>query len=259
MRNDPIKDHWERQGNLFPDSHQASWGDEFCISLEINEVKKHLVRGETLLDIGCANGLSTMKYLEAGVSHSTGVDFSENMISAAKRNCKAQGLDHLLSFHVGDIRNLDFESGAFGTTNITRVLINLPTWEEQVAGLDESLRVTKSGGVLILSEGFYEPLVRLNGLRSFLGLQPLREHEFNYYLSTNKLETYLRNKGLSFSCKTFSSTYYLGTRVIRDLILEKEQVSDFKNSFNEVFLELQKRYTIDADLGIQKLYIVKCP
>ena len=259
MKNDHIKNHWDNQAKLFPESHQASWGDQYCIDLEIEAIRMYLSGTDCLLDIGCANGLSSLAFLEHGVAHVTGVDFSEEMIAAAEKNSKKRDLEERSVFKVGDIRNLEFDSDLFRVTNTTRVLINLPTWEEQRKGIDEALRVTIPGGTALFSEAFYEPLVKLNALREVLGLAPLREQEFNFYLSTKKMEQYLNEKGAQFSCIPISSMYYLGTRIIRELIVEQDQVSEFSNDLNATFFDLQRKFTIAKDIGIQKLYVVTVP
>lgn len=36
-----IKDFWESQAVKFKDSHSASWGDNFAIDLEIENISQH--------------------------------------------------------------------------------------------------------------------------------------------------------------------------------------------------------------------------
>ena len=51
----------------------------------VKEIQK--LPGGKILDIGCGNG-NLFTYLPEGKYKLFGVDFSENMISEAKRNCK---------------------------------------------------------------------------------------------------------------------------------------------------------------------------
>ena len=45
-------------------------------------------------------------------------------------------------------RSLDFEDASFDAVVSTRVIINLPSWDEQLQGLRECVRVLRPGGVL---------------------------------------------------------------------------------------------------------------
>ena len=84
-------------------------------------------------------------------------------------------------FSQGDIRKIDFEDEKFDVVYTTRVLINLPTWEEQKLGIEECFRVAKKGGTIIC-EAFYEPLVAINSIRRITNLPELYEHDFNRYI-----------------------------------------------------------------------------
>ena len=46
--NDFIKEYWEKQGKIFKDSHEASWGDNFAIQLEIDNISKFIKLGYRL-------------------------------------------------------------------------------------------------------------------------------------------------------------------------------------------------------------------
>jgi ubiquinone/menaquinone biosynthesis C-methylase UbiE len=118
------------------------------------------------------------------------------MIHYANENKKQIGNPSNVSFGVGDIRKMQFDDNTFDVVYTTRVLINLPNWDEQIQGIEECIRITKKGGTVILSEGFWEPLVLLNSLRALKQLPPLVEHDFNRYIKKSKLETLLQNKSL---------------------------------------------------------------
>ena len=79
---------------------------------------------------------------------------------------------------------------------MSHILLN--SWEEQKKAINECLRVTKPGGKVIFSEGFWEPFVLLNSLRTIMQLPPLVEHDFNRYIKQNRLEEYLEQMNLNF-------------------------------------------------------------
>lgn len=185
-----IKEYWENQAKQYQDSHSASWGDIYMINLEIQNIGRFISVGDAVFDVGCGNGYSTFQLLDKGVKLIKGIDFSENMIRQANKRKSEMNLGDIISFDVGDIRDLKFEDALFDVVYTTRVLINLPSWEEQKKGIDECLRVTKPGGKVLFSEAFWEPLVLLNSLRALKQLSPLVEHDFNRYLKKKWLEDF---------------------------------------------------------------------
>jgi len=255
MKNDFIKEFWDNQANYFKTSHSASWGDKFAIDLEIENISKYIKEGSNVLDVGCANGYSTFRQLETKLNHITGIDFSEPMIRYANEQKKEAGIKNI-DFFIGDIRNIQYADDSFDMTYTTRVLINLPNWQEQIKGIEECLRVTKRGGIVIFSEAFYEPLVLLNTLRALKYLSPLEEHDFNRYLKKKKLENYLSERNYKFEMVDFSSVYYLGSRFLRDLVTKIDDYPGYTNPINKIFYEIEKDFS-GGGFGIQAAYIIE--
>lgn len=255
MKQDFIKEFWESQAKKHGESPDASWGDNFAIDLEVNNIGNYISDGDRILDVGCANGFALLRHAkEKQLENSIGVDFSDNMIEMAN-GALSKSKHTNLSFKVGDVRKLDFENNQFDLVYTTRVLINLPNWEEQMQGINECLRVTKPNGKVVLSEAFWEPLVKLNAIRSLFGLNSLVEHDFNRYLKKSKLEKFLlKNKAL-YEINDFSSVYYLGSRLIRELVTEVNKYPGYSNPINEIFYNLEKDFS-GGNVGIQQAYII---
>ncbi len=255
---DFILDFWEKQAQKHRTSFKASWGDIYAISLEIDNIGKFISRGDRVLDVGCANGYSTLSHLKKNVFSITGIDFSEKMIEQAKINKK--GLRKIdrekVSFEEGDVRSLRFASGSFDVVYTTRVLINLPSWSQQKQGIDECLRVCRKGGRVIFSEAFREPLVRLNSMRRIVGLPPLVEHVFNKYLKKKYLEKYLKAKNKKYKIIDFSSVYYLGSRFLRELVTVAKNYPGYSNPINKIFYNIEKDYS-GGNMGIQQAYVIE--
>jgi len=55
-----IRDYWTCQAVEHRQSSAASWSDQMMIDLEIREILQHLADGDRVLDVGCANGYSTV-------------------------------------------------------------------------------------------------------------------------------------------------------------------------------------------------------
>ncbi len=252
-----IKDYWENQALKHKEYHAASWEDNFAIDLEIAEIGRHIKEGDFVLDMGCANGFACFRQLEERKpSKIFGIDYSENMIKYANLVRNEYPEKEKIEFKVGDIRDIPFEDSEFDIVYTTRVIINLPTWEEQKKAIDECIRVTKPEGTIVFSEAFYEPLVLLNSLRMLKQLSPLVEHDFNRYLKKNKFEKYLKNKGLIYDCIDFSSIYYLGSRFLRELVTNPSDYPGFSNPINKIFYEIETQFS-GGGFGIQQAYIVK--
>jgi ubiquinone/menaquinone biosynthesis C-methylase UbiE len=252
---DRILQFWNSQADKFGGSHEASWGDNFAIQLEIETIGEYIKEGDQVLDVGCANGFATFYHLDKGVKSMTGVDFSEAMIREAHHNKEQRGNPENISFEVGDIRKLRFENASFDLVYTTRTVINLPTWEEQKQGIAECIRVCKPGGTVILSEGFWEPLVLINAMRALKSLPPLVEHDFNRYIKQARLEEYLKDQGLEFEVVDFSSVYYLGSRFLRELVTNPEDYPGYSNPINEIFFNLEREYS-GGGFGIQQAWVI---
>ena len=259
MNKDHIREYWESQGRTHGDSHWASWGDNWMIDLEIDTIGKYIKDGDYVLDIGCANGYATFRQAElhklTGIS---GVDFAENMVESAQKSKQQKALGDEVSFFVGNVSSLQFPDSSFDVAYTTRVLINLPTWEQQIQGIEECIRVVKPNGTIVLSEGFWEPLMLLNAMRSLKKLPPLVEHDFNRYLKLSTLETYLQKLGLQYQIEDFSSIYYLGSRFLRDLVTDPAAYPGFTNPINKIFFEIEKQFS-GGGMGIQQAVIITKP
>jgi len=254
---DFIHEFWEGQARKHGASHVASWGDHFAIALEIDTIARHIKDGDAVLDVGCANGYSAFQQLERRrLKRLAGIDFSAAMIAEAQRAKSERRLDQPVEFTVGDVRKLEFPDQQFDVAYTTRVLINLPSWEEQVQGIRECLRVTRPGGTVVLSEAFWEPLQLLNAMRALRQLPPLVEHDFNRYLKKAKLEALLRSLGLAFEVEEFSSVYYLGSRFLRELVTDPAAYPGYTNPVNKIFYEIEREYS-GGGFGIQQAYVIR--
>lgn len=253
---DHILDFWNSQARKHGTDHSASWGDKYAIALEIETIGNHIARGDRVLDVGCANGYSSLHHLERGVASITGIDFSAPMIEQAQAKLREAGNPPNVSFQVGDVRKIALPDNAFDVVYTTRVLINLPTWAEQQQGIRECLRVCRPGGKVVLCEAFWEPLVLLNAIRALKSLPSLVEHDFNRYIKKERLEAFLAELGLGYSNEDFSSVYYLGSRFLRELVTNPADYPGYSNPVNGAFYELERQFS-GGGFGIQQCYVIR--
>lgn len=246
-----IKEFWNSNAEKYKESNWASWGDILAIQLETECIGKYIKNGDYVLDAGCANGFSALEQLKTHDNiNIVGIDYAENMIKVAKEHETSN-----LKFQLGDIKSIDYPDNTFDVVYTTRVLINLPTWKDQLTGIRECLRVVKPNGLVILSEGFWEPLVKLNALRQICNLPPLVEHDFNRYLKRNRLEEYLKSNNMQYKVEDFSSMYYLGSRLLRELMTDYQNWPGYSNPINSEFCNLSKKFN-GGEFGIQMAYVI---
>jgi len=99
-------------------------------------------KGMTILDIAAGPGSSSEPLFKAGADV-TSLDFSEGMLEQGR---KARPY---LKFVKGDALNLPFADGTFDLTTISFGLRNTHDYKK---ALKEALRVTKSGGRMVIVE-----------------------------------------------------------------------------------------------------------
>ena len=228
--------HWDNEAIRC--GTDPTWDDHFMVEFEIKAIGQFISETDSVLDMGCGNGYSLE--LQKGYFKG-GIDYSEKMIEQAKKREA-----YSLWFDTGDIRKIASCDESFDVVYTTRCLINLPTWEDQMQGIKECIRVASKR--VIFCEAFYEPFIKLNALRTIAGLPPLVEHDFNRYIKKSRMEELLGK----FTCVDFSSVYYLGSRFIRELTSIPD--TSYSNEINEIFYDLQHIYPAEG-FGIQQIYV----
>ena len=258
LKEHEIRDYWRDQAINFGDDYRASWTDGYAIDLEIAAISKHLRDGMRVIDIGCANGFSTLHYARRFNIDAKGVDYIPEMIAAANERLAAQaGLAGTVAFEVGDIAALNEPDGRYDAAIVTRVIINLGERDRQIAAIREAARTVKAGGVLLLSEATQEGLQRLNSFRSEWGLEPIPEPPFNRYIDEELVRTAAADLLDLEEISNFASTYFVGTRVLKPLLASatgsRVDPARGEMEWNRFFSQLPAA----GDYGTQKLFILR--
>ena len=254
-----VYEYWNKQAHEHGQSPSASWSDHRVIEMEIAEITKYLVDGDQVLDVGCANGYSSVQFACARRIRLRGVDYIPKMIEEARTRLggmkdKVVGS---LEFEVGDITQLKEPSNFYDKVIVVRVLINLGHWERQLTGLRECIRVLKPGGLLLLSEATLQGWRRLNGLRAEWGLDDIPMPPFNQYVDQDQVVSAVRSQAELLEISNFASTYYVGTRVLKPLLAKATpapvSVADPDAEWNRWFSQLPQ----GGDYGTQKLFVFR--
>jgi SAM-dependent methyltransferase len=254
-----IRAFWTQQAIEHRESPAASWSDHPVIDMEIREIVKRLSDGDRVLDIGCANGYSTLQFASHKKVNVRGVDYVPEMIEAACGRL-SQVQDELLGtvdFAVEDITNLGESAEDYDKVVVIRVIINLGTWNRQMLGLRESARVLKKGGILLLSEATLQGWHRLNSFRAEWGMPPIPVPPFNQYLDQERVVEAVSTELELCEVLNFASTYFVGTRVLKPLLIQAlgidMDVADPGMEWNRWFAQLPPA----GDYGTQKLFVFR--
>jgi SAM-dependent methyltransferase len=227
--------------------------------MEIAEILKRLEDGDRVLDIGCANGFSTVQFAAQKRIEILGQDYIPEMIEQAKKRLltMAHRLAGTASFSIGDITALAHASESFDKVVVIRVVINLGEWRNQVRGLQECARVLKSGGLLLLSEATIQGWKQLNAFRNEWGMPDIPMPPFNNYLDQDLVLGETSSMFELVSLVNFASSYYVGTRVLKPLLIRalgaQVEAADPNMHWNRWFSSLPAA----GDYGTQKLFVLR--
>jgi ubiquinone/menaquinone biosynthesis C-methylase UbiE len=256
-----IRRHWTEQALRHQHSSDASWSDRCVMEAEIRQILPYLQDGDQVLDAGCANGHSTLEFARQRCIRIRGRDYIPEMIEQARSRLlhTQESIPGTVSFEVGDITALEEPASAYDKVVVIRVVINLPSWAQQLQAVRECARVLKPGGLLLLSEATLQGWQRLNQFRREWRLPDIPMPPFNRYLDQEKLIDAVAQELHLLDLVNFASTYYVGTRVLKPLLIQALglpiNVADPGMEWNRWFAQLPPW----GDYGTQKLFVFQKP
>lgn len=254
-----IREYWTKQAHEHGLEPAASWSDRHAIELEIRQLLPRLADDDQVLDIGCANGYTAVRLAAERAVRVKGIDYLPAMIEQARRRLEELPgrLRGTVEFAVGDARALDEPDERYDKVVVVRTIINLGEWDAQLGGLHECARVLRPHGTLLLSEPTIQGWRRLNQFRREWQLDDLPMPPFNNYLDEQVVIDSLRDQLELVELVEFSSTYFVGTRVLKPLLIRalglKLDVADPDMEWNRWFSQLPAV----GDYGTQKLFVLR--
>jgi demethylmenaquinone methyltransferase/2-methoxy-6-polyprenyl-1,4-benzoquinol methylase len=87
--------------------------------------------------------------LKLNPSQIIGMDISSGMLEVGKNKMKAKQVSHIIDMQLGDSENMPFEDGYFDAITVG---FGVRNYEHLEKGLSEMLRVTRSGGKIVILE-----------------------------------------------------------------------------------------------------------
>lgn len=249
---------WDEFAQKYGVDRRASTPDAYLVDLELRTLAKYIGDGEKVLDIGAGNGYTALMLALKKAVNIIGIDVSAQMVACANQMQKNYDgkLKGTVRFELGDILSSGFlkhfGENCFDTVLTKRTLINVLSWKEQRESIIKIWHLLKPDGRCIMMEATVQGHENINRLRERFGISrtPIRWH--NNYLDEEKLLAFLNEKFETVLFKDFSSTYYVGSRVIQPLLLKpfkKEPRYDF--FLNRLFSYLPNW----GNRGIQKLFV----
>jgi SAM-dependent methyltransferase len=203
-----IRAYWQ-------DPNTRSLIDENLRKLEESSVIRYLEPNFNIVDVGCGDGYSTFEYAPR-VRTCLGLEQSDLLRSRAEERFAQAGVANT-RFMAGDIMDLSSVKDRFDLAITQRVLINLPSWEEQKMAIENIRSLLRPGAIYVMVENTYEGHDALNEYRVTMGLPKIPKHWHNLYFHQAELMDFLRQRFHVVAHHTFS-LYYLITRVFMNQI-----------------------------------------
>jgi ubiquinone/menaquinone biosynthesis C-methylase UbiE len=256
-----IREFWTRQAAAHGLSPAASWSDRPVMELEIRTLLPYLNDGDRVLDVGCANGWSTIQFASQKRVSIRGLDYIPDMIESARKALDASRelLAGEVEFDVGNILDLQEPDASYDKVVVIRVLINLGNWEHQLRGLRECARVLRPGGLFLMSEATLQGGERLNSFRAEWKLPPIPMPPFNQYLDQKRVIEEAASELELVEVVDFASTYYVASRVLKPLLANlagaEIDVANPEMEWNR-FWSMAPAF---GDYGTQKLFVFRKP
>jgi SAM-dependent methyltransferase len=217
------------QTDLFWDKQAVSVADETAVNIhdpeqreiEFDFLLQQLRPGERVLEVGCGNGYSTSRF-RPHTGHVDAFDYSEAMVRRAKSTF---GESNNRFFHDNVLAPQLLAPDGYDLVICVRVLINLRDLHEQKRALANIADAVKTGGRLLLLEGFRDGFEALNRVRAGTGLPPLTPAPINFYSSISELLDDLP-PGLDIPLQVFDTGWYdYLTRIVYPVLIEPEKIS----------------------------------
>jgi SAM-dependent methyltransferase len=265
-----IREFWDVEAADIGRTPQVTIRDHYFRLHELQMLLTVIPQTKSLLDIGCGTGFGTI-VLSRRAQRTVGGDYSEVMIQWARRFLTDDQYRHeiatqlsplwpigaesaAIDFQVANIVELDVPPPAFDVITGQRILINLPSHDEQMLALKNLRRVAAPGASLILVEATQQGHAATDAYRASVGVVPLEKYWHNRYVDESRYDEWSScgwrvNNTLSFD------TYMLLSKVIYPAAVGQENCA-FLSGANRAAMEIAGMFrTRDAaaELGDEGL------
>ena len=250
---DVVAKHYKEQA--FKEGHEStSTMPDFRVrELEnkaIDLFLENFSKGNSILEIGCGNGLNLSRIAKQGYKNLEGMDFCREFVELANQ------INPNSKIIQADCADLPYEDNTFDLIISQRVIINLLNRDDQKKAIEETLRVLKPKGNILFIEGFEEPNILINKLRSEFGLKAIPQPFHNMWFVEeefisicNQYCEIINNHNIN-DIQLKLNYHYFVSRFFHDLL------RDLKVDKNE---ELQKKLPIRNSVFVECLNSLSNP
>lgn len=256
-RKERVYDYWNSAASKLSDGGRKATSPDALLQGMIEQaIIDRLGSRDTLLDIGCGDGTSTLKFSKI-CSKVVGVDYVEKFVDLARQNNAAENVVYDRA-NVLELSSVKKYREKFDVVSTIRCLINLDSWESQVKGLSQVADIVVPGGLYLASEGWADGLDGLNERRLQCGLEPISVIHHNKFIYREQFREAAEN---FFEVEEYVSLglYFYLSRVVQPLMVRPNPPS-YDHSINIAAVELQ-RCTKDAerffDLDYAGIYVLR--
>jgi len=113
----------------------------------VNKLRE--IQPKRILDLATGTGDFAIALLKLNPTQIIGMDISSGMLDVGKNKMKAKNVSHIIDMQLGDSENMPFEDGYFDAVTVG---FGVRNYENLEKGLTEMLRVTLSGGKIVILE-----------------------------------------------------------------------------------------------------------
>ena len=230
---------------------KATAADYQLRELEIDLGLENIRDRDAVLDVGCGPGVALRRYATERRIRAVGIDYSEEMIETARKRLEETDVGAEIEFAAASVTELPFGDGEFDVVTSHRCLMALLEWERQQEALREIHRVLKPGGTLVLMEGTFEGINRLNDYRRRFGLDEIDPSGSDRLITLKFHEQQL----LEFTEPLYElqrvqrfGMYYFLTRIVQPLLVAPDLPS-YDHPLNEVAKEVARMVPDFQELG----------
>ena len=249
-----IKLFWEKRASDNAKKINSEMGntldDVNLRKLEIKAILKYIHNNQKVLDVGCGNGYSTIDFASSKKISIDGIDYSKQMILNARKllSYKRNKIKGKVNFFQRDILDDNLGEEKYDVIITERCLINLDTWNKQKKALMNLHKYLKTGGYLLMIEGFKDNLNEINKIRQKYKLKPIDIVWHNLFFDKIKFEKFAKKYFKIEHIDNFGSTYMLITRTLFHLL---------KDNYDKDIDRLATLLPNFGNYNYQRLYILK--
>lgn len=231
-----VLNFWNSRAGL---NQWAGTNDILAKQLEMETIAAYVSDGMSILDFGCGNGITAMELARRFDVNVLGMDYAEEMISAANELATDQKFKGLIRFQVGDVQALAKLSKKFDLIYTERTLINLPDWKTQRDAIIALGTLLADGGYYVMCENSQDGLDRINELRERVNCPKITAPWHNHYLYDSDIQQSsfpgLKLDGINY----YSSTYYFLSRIVNaSLARQAGKEPEYDSPINKLALQL---------------------